>query len=62
MAFTVSIETEGDAFAEGGRSLEVSRLLQELAAKLKDYGDSPGSGTLKDGNGNTCGRWEMDEN
>ncbi len=62
MAFTLTIDTEGDAFGESGRSTEVSRLLRKLTERIADYGDSPGSGIVQDGNGNTCGRWELDGN
>ena len=55
MTLSIDFETDNAAFGEDDLSaaLEAGRILQELATKV-----SPGdSGTIRDHNGNTIGRW-----
>ena len=53
--FTLTIDTDNAAFAEGGTLSEVARILRELADDLGE--DECVGGNLFDINGNTVGRW-----
>ncbi len=57
MAFTLRIETENEAFADGAMLCEIARILRKLAARLES-GKDPGR--ILDYNGNVVGRAEMD--
>ena len=56
MAFTLRIETENDAFACGA-DFQVARLLRQCAARV-EAGHTEGN--LRDSNGNTVGRFELE--
>jgi hypothetical protein len=53
---TVTIETDNAAF-EGDAGPELSRILRGLARRLED-GET--QGRLRDSNGNTVGRFELE--
>jgi hypothetical protein len=56
MSFTLTITTDGAAFADSGTEQEVARILQEVAEKLRNgYTGGP----TKDYNGNTVGSWSL---
>jgi len=54
---SISIDTENDAFSEGHRGQEISRILQILANYFaaNDYRTSTKYQNLYDANGNKCG-------
>lgn len=54
---TLTIETGNAAFADGERAAEVARILR-YATNLIERGSH--SGPLRDMNGNTVGRYDMD--
>lgn len=60
MRFSLEINCGNAAFDDAPS--EVARILRE-AAKLLDFGDfKPGDGGgLRDANGNTVGRWRIDQ-
>jgi len=51
--FTLSIETENDAFTNG-ESEEIARILKEVASQVENGKDF---GTITDINGNMIGNW-----
>jgi len=51
--FILTINTGSDAFQDGARLQEVSRILAQAASQLAD--DDREEGTLRDVNGNTVG-------
>jgi hypothetical protein len=57
VSLTLTIETGGDAFADGARD-ELARLLRQTADRIE-----AGNGSLPilDYNGARCGSWEIDE-
>lgn len=52
----VWVATRGDAFAEGHREREVTRLLRKVADRI-EAGEREGK--LLDLNGNRCGDWSL---
>jgi len=55
--FTLTIQTENDAFQDGNAARELARLLRRVAQRLPVMDE--GSGRIQDSNGNTVGRWEL---
>jgi hypothetical protein len=57
--FTLSIKTDNAAFeaSENDKVLEISRILRRLADDLDDNGST--TGTLRDYNGNSVGKYEL---
>jgi len=57
MDYLIHLTTEGAAFEERGASLEVARILRELATSLEewDHDGEPRRVVLRDANGNTVG-------
>jgi hypothetical protein len=53
--FVVEIETDGQAFREEGRSVELSNILHRLADRL--YYCNIAGGPLTDSDGNRCGKF-----
>ena len=51
--FTLSIETENEAFTNGDGE-EIARILKEVASQVENGKEF---GTLKDINGNKVGNW-----
>lgn len=56
--FTLTIKTENAAFDRRGGS-EIARLLAVVATHVRGRDLDADSGTLRDVNGNTVGRWEV---
>lgn len=57
MAFSLTFETEGAAFADG-QEHEVARILEHVLNQVREgYTSSP---CLHDSNGQGVGSWEMD--
>jgi hypothetical protein len=54
--FTLTIDTGNAVFADDPRP-ELARILESLAVRLPDANDS---GTVRDSNGNTVGRWTFE--
>lgn len=54
--FKLSFKTGNDAFQDGNKEYEVSRILKELAEKVENGSDG---GKIKDINGNTIGEWDL---
>ncbi len=58
--FLFQVETDGDAFTDGNALREISRLLHTAAVSIRDGNAAVHIvGTLKDGNGNTCGAFRF---
>lgn len=57
--FTLTIETDNEAFTAGALGDEVARILRKVADRAEE-GLSLGvdGGKLMDANGNSVGRWE----
>ena len=58
--FTLTIDTDNDAFADGARLAEVAEILRKLAAQI-EYDASPdecSGAALRDANGNVVGGWQ----
>ena len=54
--FLFQVETDGDAFANGGALREISKMLHDTARAIRDGSDTVHIvGTSRDTNGNTCG-------
>jgi hypothetical protein len=53
--FTLAINTDNAAFADGETLEEVARILFDLASDICE--DNATSGTLYDSNGNAVGTW-----
>ena len=62
--FRIEIDTENDAFAanDGDATIEVARILRELADDVERHG-GPGSGKhrIRDLNGNTVGTYHWED-
>lgn len=60
MEFTLTIDLDGAAFAEGERE-ELSRLLSKVSTMVADpsRSDDLVGGTVRDINGNTIGSWAI---
>ncbi len=57
--FTLKIETDNEAFADGNGGAEVGRILRRLADLIKDERlVLVDGGKLMDVNGNSVGEWE----
>jgi len=55
--FTLTIQTDNDAFQDGNAASELARLLRRVAQRLPVM--DAGGGRIQDSNGNTVGRWEL---
>jgi hypothetical protein len=57
--FTLTIDTDNDAFADGARLAEVAEILRKLAAQIEDDPSPDGcsGGAMRDANGNVVGCW-----
>lgn len=59
MIFTLSIHMGNDAMQTPA---DLAEALRELAGKLSGYGNiTPGSGSIRDINGNNVGVWDIAE-
>ena len=58
--FTLSFETTNDAFTDGYKGFEVTRILHEISKRVGDVDDDRGtSGVVYDINGNKIGSWAL---
>lgn len=60
MTFTLTIDCDNDAFAFNDLATELARIVGKVAQDIDDdgIGIDP-TGTVRDINGNTVGRWEI---
>jgi hypothetical protein len=58
--FTLSVQCDNDAFADGNLRPEVARILRDAAHKVEQDGDT--SRKIYDNNGNHIGFFELEEN
>ena len=56
MEFTLNINMDNDAFVYDS---ELPWILNGLVEKFVAIGSSPGEASVRDGNGNTVGRWTI---
>lgn len=54
--FRLTIETNNDAFTNGRKPIELARLLNVVAKRIRN-GETEGQ--VRDANGNTVGRFEV---
>lgn len=61
MTLRIKIDCENDAFEDGQREAEISRLLRDLGNRI-ERGDVTGLyQNIKDSNGNTCGTFRLSD-
>lgn len=57
--FKLEFETDNAAFDDGNREAETGRILREIAGRIEQAEANEIIGTIRDGNGNIIGRYEL---